>query len=236
VIDIGMVRRVPIFGDFSDDEAAAVCTTVTDRRYGRHEFIVRESAKGDRFYFITHGSVAVCRILPDGREMILSILKEGDFFGEMSMFDSSLRSASIKTLTDVEVGAISQEDFLELLETKPKLARLFVVALAERLRDANALVAATTSQDIRGRVASLLLNLCDRFGEPDDKGTRIGLRLTHQEMANMIGTTRETVNRILHRFWDDGVVERRGSVMVVVEAERLRAITTEKAHDTHIDA
>src|SRR5271155_3647284 len=139
MIDVATIRRVPLFRDFADDEAAAIVATVTDRRYGKHQFIVREGDPGDTFFILVRGSVSVCRIAPDGRETILSILKEGDFFGEMSMFDSSLRSASIKTLTEVEVGAIRQHDFLAMLERHPRFTRQFVVVLAERLRAANRL-------------------------------------------------------------------------------------------------
>ena len=97
----------------------------------------------------------------------------------------------------MEVGAIRYADFLVLLDAKPHIGRSLVIALSERLRAANALIAATTSQDIRARLASLLLNLSTQFGEIVDNGTRISLRLTNQEMANMIATTRETVNRTL---------------------------------------
>jgi CRP/FNR family transcriptional regulator, cyclic AMP receptor protein len=224
MIDVASIRRVPLFRDFADDEAAAVAATVTDRHYGKHQFIVREGDPGDTFFILVKGSVSVCRIAPDGRETILSILKEGDFFGEMSMFDSSLRSASIKTLTETEVGAIRQADFLTLLDRNPRIGRSLVIALSERLRAANALIAATTSQDIRARLASLLLNLGDQFGERVDNGTRITLRLTNQEMANMIGTTRETVNRTLNRFWDDKLVDMRTAHVVIVEPDRLRGL------------
>ena len=224
MIDVASIRRVPLFRDFADDEAAAVAATVTDRHYGKHQFIVREGDPGDTFFILVKGSISVCRIAPDGRETILSILKEGDFFGEMSMFDSSLRSASIKTLTEVEVGAIRQADFLILLDRNPRIGRSLVIALSERLRAANALIAATTSQDIRARLASLLLNLGDQFGERVENGTRITLRLTNQERANMIGTTRETVNRTLNRFWDDKLVDMRTAPVVIVEPDRLRAL------------
>jgi CRP-like cAMP-binding protein len=224
MIDVASIRRVPLFRDFADDEVTALGATVTDRRYGKHQFVVREGDPGDTFFILVKGSVSVCRIAPDGRETILSILKEGDFFGEMSMFDSSLRSASIKTLTEVEVGAIRQADFLILLDRNPRIGRSLVIALSERLRAANALIAATTSQDIRARLASLLLNLGTQFGERVENGTRITLRLTNQEMANMIGTTRETVNRTLNRFWDDKLVDMRTAHVVIVEPDRLRAL------------
>jgi CRP-like cAMP-binding protein len=224
MIDVASIRRVPLFRDFGDEEIAGIAETVTDRTYGRHEFVVREGDPGNTFFILVRGSVSVCRIMPDGREMILAILKEGDFFGEMAMFDSSLRSASIKTLTEVEVGAVRYADFLVMLELNPRIGRALVIALSERLRAANALIAATTSQDIRARLASLLLNLGDQFGEHVENGTRISLRLTNQEMANMIGTTRETVNRTLNRFWDEKLVDMRTSHVVIVEPERLRAL------------
>jgi CRP-like cAMP-binding protein len=224
MIDVSALRGIPLFRDFSDEQLAQVGATVTERRYAKHQFIVREGDPGDTFFMIASGSVAVCRVAPDGRETILSILKEGDFFGEMSLFDSSLRSASIKTLTEVEVGAIRQSDFMGLIDRTPQIGKLLVVELSKRLRDANALIAATTSQDIRARLASLLLNLADQFGESVENGTRITLRLTNQEMANMIGTTRETVNRTLNRFWDERLVDMRTAHVVVTEPEKLRAL------------
>ena len=224
MIDGTSIRRVPLFRDFADDEVAGIAATVSDRTYTKHDFIVREGDPGSTFFFLVSGSVSVCRIMPDGREMILAILKEGDFFGEMAMFDSSLRSASIKTLTDVEVGAIRYSDFLVLLDENPRVGRSLAIALSERLRAANALIAATTSQDIRARLASLLLNLSSQFGEPVDTGTRISLRLTNQEMANMIATTRETVNRTLNRFWDEKLVDMRTAHVIIADPDRLRAL------------
>ena len=224
MIDLSTLRRIPLFRDFNDEQLSQVLATVTERRLPKHQFVVREGEPGDTFFVIASGSVAVVRVSPDGRETILSILKEGDFFGEMSMFDSSLRSASIKTLTDVALGAIRQSDFLGLIDRNPEIGKLLVIELSERLRAANALIAATTSQDIRARLASLLLNLSEQFGERVDNGTRITLRLTNQEMANMIGTTRETVNRTLNRFWDDRLVDMRTAHVVVTEPEKLRAL------------
>ena len=224
MIDLATLRRIPLFRDFADEQLGQVAATVSERRFGKHQFVVREGEPGDTFFIIASGSIAVCRIGPDARETILSILKEGDFFGEMSMFDSSLRSASIKTLTEVEVGAIRQADFLALIDRNPQIGKMLVIELSERLRAANALIAATTSQDIRARLASLLLNLSEQFGEVVDNGTRITLRLTNQEMANMIGTTRETVNRTLNRFWDDHFVDMRTSHVIVTEPDKLRSL------------
>jgi CRP-like cAMP-binding protein len=226
MLDSSVLRRIPLFRDFSEDDLRLIAAAVQQRRYAKHQFVVREGEPGGTFFIITSGSVAVARVAGDGRETILSILKEGDFFGEMSLFDTALRSASIKTLTDVEVGILMQDDFLRLMDRSPQIGKLLVIELSERLRAANALIAATTSQDIRGRLATLLLNLSKNFGEPVENGTKITLRLTNQEMANMIGTTRETVNRTLNKMWDERLVDMRTAYIVVTESEKLKALVT----------
>jgi len=224
MIDIAVLRNIPLFREFEDAQLQQIAQTAAVRNYHKHEFVVREGDPGGTFYIILEGSVAVTRIASDGRETILSILKGNDFFGEMSLFDSSLRSASIKTLTDVTVGVIEEKEFLDMLDRTPKIGRYLVTALSQRLRAANQLIAATTSQDIRARLASLLLNLTQSFGEKVENGTKITLRLTNQEMANMIGTTRETVNRTLNRFWDERLIDMRTSHVVVVEPDKLRSL------------
>lgn len=224
MIETTTLRNIPLFREFEETQLQQVAQTAALRTYHKHEFIVREGDPGGTFYIILDGSVAVTRVASDGRETILSILKSNDFFGEMSLFDSSLRSASIKTLSDVKVGVIDEKAFLDVLERSPKIARYLVTALSQRLRAANQLIAATTSQDIRARLASLLLNLSQSFGEKAENGVKITLRLTNQEMANMIGTTRETVNRTLNRFWDEKLIDMRTSHVIVVEPEKLRSL------------
>ncbi len=224
IIGLEPLRSVPLFRDFDQAELTEVAQLVSTRRYGKHQTIFHEGDPGQTFYLILSGSVAIYRSAPEGRETILSILKDRDFFGEMSIFDTAVRAASVRTLTEVEVGVIERDDFLALIDRSPRIGRLLVIALSERLRAANKLISATTSQDIRSRLASLLLNLAQNFGEPAPLGTRITLRLTNQEMANMIGTTRETVNRTLNRFWDERLIDMRTAHVVVVEFDKLKAM------------
>jgi CRP/FNR family transcriptional regulator len=224
-IGLEPLRNVPLFRDFETTELSEVAQLITTRQYGKHQTIFREGDPGQTFYLILSGSVAIVRVAADGRETILSILKERDFFGEMSVFDLAVRAAGVRTLTDVEVGVIERDDFLALIDRSPRIGRLLVIALSDRLRAANRLISATTSQDIRSRLASLLLNLMQNFGEPTATGgTRITLRLTNQEMANMIGTTRETVNRTLNRFWDERLIDMRTAHVVILEPEKFAAM------------
>jgi CRP-like cAMP-binding protein len=225
VIDTGLLRRVPLFQEFSELQLADVARLVKIRRFGKHELVVREGEPGEAFYVILTGTVAIVRSASDGRETILSMLKDRDFFGEMSVLDTSARSASVRAMTNVVLGVIEREAFLDLIDHTPGIGRLLVIALSERLRAANALITSTTSQDIRSRLASLLLNLMQSFGEPAENGTVISLRLTNQELANMIGTTRETVNRTLNRFWDEHMIDMRTTHIVVTDLEKLRALT-----------
>ncbi len=223
-IGLESLRSVPLFRDFEAAELSEVVQLITTRRFGKHQTVFREGEPGQTFYLIIAGSVAIFRLAPDGRETILSILKERDFFGEMSVFDTAVRAASVRTLTEVEVGAIERADFLALIDRSPRIGRLLVIALSDRLRAANALISSTASQDIRSRLASLLLNLMTSFGESVPTGMRISLRLTNQEMANMIGTTRETVNRTLNRFWDEHLIDMRTAHVIVVDADKLRGM------------
>jgi len=221
---IDLLRDVPLFRDFDDAEFAEVAQLVTVTRFGKNQTVFREGDPGHTFYLVLSGSVAIVRTGVDGRETILSLLKERDFFGEMSLFDNAVRAAGVRTLTDVVVCVVEREDFLALVDRSPHILRLLVIALSERLRAANTFIAATSSQDIRSRLASLLLNLMQNFGESTLLGTKISLRLTNQEMANMIGTSRETVNRALNRLWDERLIDMRTPHVVVVDPEGLQTL------------
>jgi CRP/FNR family cyclic AMP-dependent transcriptional regulator len=224
VVELDAVRAVPLFKYLSQEQLAEVVTIIAIRRFAKGSLLVREGEPGDAIHIVLDGSVSVLRIAPDGRETILSILKEGDFFGEMSVLDASPRSASIRALTPVEVGVIEQKPMLELLDKDPRIARSLIVNLSRRLREANALIAATTSGDMRSRLALLLVNLAANFGESADGGTRITLRLTNQQMADMIGTTRETVNRTLNKFWDERIIDMKTANIVVLDRTQLEAM------------
>lgn len=219
-----LLRSAPLFREFDDDQLADVARLIAVHRYRRHATIVREGEPGNAFFLIVTGSVAVVREVPEGKERILSVLKPTDFFGEMSLFEEAHRSASVRALTVADIGVIHRDDFLKLLDRKPRICRALVTALGERLRTANAQIAAATSQDIRSRLAALLLHLSANFGEPTATGTRISLHLTNQEMANMIGSSRETVNRTLNKFRDDRLIDRKATNVTLCAPEKLRAL------------
>jgi len=215
---------VPLFAEFSDADLVAVASLAQTRRYTKHAVLVYEGDPGDALFIVIAGNVAVTRVSNDGKETILSILKDGDFFGEMGVLDASPRSATIKALRDCEVAILARKEFLDLLVKSPHMSLSLVLALSSRLRATNQAIQAAAYQDIRTRLASLLLNLEKNFGEKAEGGIRLTLRLTNQEMANMIGTTRETVNRMLNRFWDEKMIDMRTANIVINDHDRLQAI------------
>ena len=150
-----MLRGVPLFREFDDEQLADVARLITVHRYRKHATIVQEGEPGKAFFLVVQGSVAVVRDVSEGKETILSLLKANDFFGEMSLFENSHRSASVRALTAADIGVIHRDDFLQLLDHKPRIGRALVTALATRLRAANAQIAAASSQDIRSRLAAL---------------------------------------------------------------------------------
>src|SRR5471032_817686 len=223
-IDAVLLKKVPLFAEFSDADLVAVASLAQTRRYAKPAVLVYEGDPGDALFIVTAGNVAVTRVSNDGKETILSILKDGDFFGEMGVLDASPRSATIKALRDVEVAILARKEFLDLLVKSPHMSLSLVLALSARLRATNQAIQAAAYQDIRTRLASLLINLEKNFGEASEGGIRLTLRLTNQEMANMIGTTRETVNRMLNRFWDEKMIDMRTANIIIADHDRLQAI------------
>lgn len=213
--DAAVLSKVPLFASFSDADRSAVAARLQTRRYAKNAILVRENDPGDALFIVLRGNVAVTRATNDGKESILSILKEGDFFGEMAVLDSSPRSATIKALKETEAAILSRNDFLDLLRSNPHMSLLIVMALSARLRATNEAIQAAAFQDIPTRLAALLLYLSKNFGEEVATGIRLTLKLTNQEMASMIGTTRESVNRTLNRFWDDKLIDMHDAHIVI---------------------
>ena len=223
-LDPALLKKVPLFAEFSDADRATVAALMVSRRYPKHAALVYEGDPGDALFIVVKGNVAVTRMSNDGKETILTILREGDFFGEMGVLDGSPRSATIKAVGEVEAALLPRKDFLDLLGKSPNMSLSLVLALSARLRETNQAMQATAYQDIRTRLAALLLHLSRQFGESVEGGIRLTLRLTNQEMANMIGTTRETANRMLNRFWDEKLIDMQTGHIIISDAARLKTL------------
>jgi CRP-like cAMP-binding protein len=210
---LGSLRTIPLFSSVSDEDLQTIASLLIERSFPKHKTIVEEGLSGDYMYVIQKGRVKVTKLSGDGREKILELLEEGSFFGEMSLLDSAPRSASVKALTDVRILALARNDFLNVLSRSPDLALAVIRELTQRLRQQDEQASSLSFQRVRQRTQGLLVRLaredCD---VPDRRATPA---LTHQQIADMIGTSRETVTRAVKGLKDEGWLQQDGKHYLV---------------------
>jgi CRP/FNR family cyclic AMP-dependent transcriptional regulator len=213
-----IARGIPLFAQVADADLDQIASHLIARRYPRNTTIVEEGLPGDYMYIIREGRVKVTKLSDDGREKILEFLDEGAFVGEMALFERAPRSASVKTLTPVRLLALSRTDFIGLLRKSPDLAMSVIQELSRRLRTINEQASALSFQRVKDRTKGLLQRLArEPYG--DDRCRTPSL--THQQIADMIGTSRETVTRVVKELKTDGWLEQEGKhYLVPVDAPR----------------
>ena len=197
-----MLRSIPLFSDLSDDDIDVITEMSVEKTVPRATVILSEGDIGDSLYVIIDGRVKVFIGDENGREIILKILGPGDFFGEMSLIDKEPRSASVAALEATTLKILSQQAFQHCLIRAPRIATTVMQALAKRLRDADKKISNLALMDVYGRVASMLIEL-----SIENEGKLVVVeKLSQQEIANMVGASREMVNRILKDLSDRGYI------------------------------
>ena len=198
----GLLKGVDLFSELTEEQLGLLANLVVVQDFNRDETVVLEGdCSMKALYLIASGTVQVYMTGIDGRETILSFLERGDFFGEMSLIDGEPRSASVRTVTDAQLMIIHREPFLTLIRQTPEIAMSLLSEMSKRLRKANKQIGSLSTMSVSGRVAGTLLNLMEERGMRihTDNGqmvTVIHNRPTQQQLADMSGTTRETVSRI----------------------------------------
>ncbi|HUL69055.1 MAG TPA: Crp/Fnr family transcriptional regulator [Gemmatimonadales bacterium] len=197
-----VLKKVPLFASLPDQELAAFAELVRERSYPRGSVILFEDDQGDSLFLLADGQVKVVLIGEDGREVILSVLREGSFFGEMALLDDQPRSAHVIAMEDSSLLVLRREDFQARLRQSPEVAIALLRELAGRLRRADEKIGGLVLLDVNGRVADLLLRMADEEG-----GIHITRKITHHVIAQMIGSSRETVSRTMRDFVDKGWIQ-----------------------------
>jgi CRP/FNR family cyclic AMP-dependent transcriptional regulator len=207
------LRNIPLFSSVRDADLEAIASLLIERRFPRHKTIVEEGLPGDYMYILCEGRVQVSKLSDDGREKILEFLEDGDFFGEMSLLDNAPRSASVRALADTRILALSRADFLAVLRRSPDLAMAVIQELTRRLRRVDDQASSLSFQRVEERTKGLLTRLAKE--DPQHTGRRVTPALTHQQIADMIGTSRETVTRALKLLKEHGWLEQEGKKYVL---------------------
>lgn len=211
------LRSVSIFSDLSDVELASISKKMTPYSYSKGEFIVMEEMEGKQCYFITHGSVKITRSSKEGREVILAILTAGEFFGEMSLLDGETRSANVLTLEETKVLALNRNDFMATLEEYPRISIQLLKELTIRLRKSDLQIASLTLSDAEKRIGLCILRLAGEQGTIRQGHVKIKKFPFQHDIANMAGTSRETVSRTLVLFEQNGLIQREGRQLTIVD-------------------
>ncbi len=211
----------PLFAALDDESKDTLRRTMDEVRLPRGGTLFTEGEPGDRLYVVTQGKIKLGRTSPDGRENLLAILGPGEMFGELSLFDPGPRTATATAVTDVKVIGVGHDDLQPWLTGRPEVAAQLLGALAQRLRRTNEAMADLVFSDVPGRVAKALLDLARRFGVQSEDGLHVTHDLTQEELAQLVGASRETVNKALADFASRGFLRLEARAVVILDIERL---------------
>jgi len=217
-----LLRRVSLFSGLKEDELDALAGVTTRKTFQKHSVILLAEEEGNSLFIIQKGRVKVSILSEDGREIVLTLLGAGEFFGEMSLLDGLPRSATVIALEDTEAVMLRREDLLRLIEHTPQIAIKLMAELTIRLRKTDQKIESLALLDVAGRIASAVLQLAADEGEETADGLVIYSHPTQQLLANMTGSTRETVSRVLKRFRDEGYMATRGKNWIILREKELR--------------
>ncbi len=212
---VSLLRQVPIFQELPPEVLVDLSGRVRSRTAEAGSVIVSAEEPGESLFVIARGKVKVVLYGETGREIILSILRAGDFFGEMSLLDRQPRSANVVALEDADLLSLDHDAFRTHLVAHPSTALAILAEMSRRLRHADEVIGNLALLDVYARVARAIRELAQQQGEPVDGGLLIRERPTQQEIAGMIGTSRETVSRALNDFTRRGLLEMQGKQILV---------------------
>ena len=221
-MDIDVLRRAPLFASLDDQAFAALTEELTEVDLSRGSTLFHEGDPGDQLYFIISGKIKLGRTAPDGRESLVAIMGPGELFGEMALFDPSPRSTSATAVSETRLAGLKHENLKKVIERSPDVSAQLLQALARRLRRTNESLADLVFSDVPGRVAKALLDLADRFGRPATDGILGAHELTPEERAQLVGASRETVNKALAEFVQRGWIRLEARAVVILDLQRLK--------------
>ncbi len=200
--DIPNLARVPLFADLDEESLKELSAVARKRVFRQGEVIFHRDDPGQVLYIVKEGKVKIGLTSPDGQEVSLTVFGAGECFGELSILDGEPRSADAIALERAELYALQRQDFVNVVMNHPKIAVQVMKVISQRLRQADQQIEDLLFLDVYGRVAKKLLELSETHGVPTSQGVRIELRLTQQELASMVGASRESVNKVMGYFTD----------------------------------
>jgi CRP-like cAMP-binding protein len=220
---IAILRKIPFFRGVSDSDLKEISQKFYKNEFKKGEYLFWEGDPSSRLYVIKEGKVKILKHSSAGKEMLLEIVSAGEICGAGAIF-SQTQVASAQTIEHVSTYSLSKKDFLLLLERHNKLAIQIIMYLGEKLMKAHEMMISLVSSKVDGRIAALLIGLSEKHGSLVPQGIRINLRLTRQDIADIVGTTVETAIRVMSRFRKQGMLITDSKHIVVIDKDKLKKI------------
>ena len=220
----GLLQKVALFSGLAPERLEALTEVTTTKRLAAREELFHKGDAAAQVYVVASGRLKVVTTSSEGDEVLFAILDEGEVVGELPMLTGGRRTASVVALEPCELLALARRDFLRFLREQPEAAVELMVVLAERLVRISEFAEDALFLALPARLAKKLLHLAERYGVDGGEGTRIDLRLSQGELADLVGTTRESVNKQIRAWTEDGVLRMERGEVTILDAERLERL------------
>ena len=218
------LKKIPLLSDLSAEELANLATMVSLEEVRRRRVIFLPGDPGTSVYFVNGGRVKISKVTRDGKELTLAYQGPGEIFGELCLVDGGPREEMAEAMENALVTTLLREEFLKLLDRHASIGRKFAHMLCQRRRELENKIEELVFRDVNAKLAELLLQLSEDYGVDDSRGTLVAVKITHQEMANLIGSTRETVSLTLSTFKRKNLIMTEGRKVIISDSEALKAL------------
>lgn len=223
VANVEILKRIPAFSQLEEADMQEISKITIERNFRKGAIIFMEGDPGEAFYFIKSGKVKVYKTTPDGREHIFTILSEGGVFAEVTLFNEIPYPASAEVLEDAEIGMIKNKELEDLIRRNAEIALQIIKVFSKKLFSSQQKVKELALGDTYMRIAKTLITFAEDHGVETSSGVEIRLNISRQELANMIGTARETVSRALSQFKKEGSIDIEGKKIIIKNMEKLES-------------
>ena len=218
------LKKIPLFQDLGPDAMSRLAETVQIAEIRRRQVIYLPGDPGRTVYFVNGGRVKISKVTRDGKELTLAYRGPGELFGEIALIEGGPREEMAEAMENALLTEMERGDFERLIQTQPLLGLRLARLLTQRRRDIENKIENLVFKDVNSKLAELLIRLGSEFGVDDARGTLVALKITHQEMANLIGSTRETVSLTLSQFKRKGLIRTDGRKVIIADREGLKAL------------
>ena len=219
---IWYLQRINLFKEIPADDMEELARVTRMELAKKKETIFLPGESSRQVYLLKTGRVKISRISEDGRELTLALLEPGEIFGELDILEGSVRDTIAEAMEDSQLCVIQKEQFLSMIRKRPELSFRLTKLIGLRLRRIESRVEDLVFRDVPSRLAHLLIQLSEEYGNPTQDGILLSIKITHQEMANLIGSIRETVSATLGEFKKEGLITSEGRKIIILRPELLK--------------